>query len=91
MKEYDQSISCFFDINYRYRAEAAQQESASDAKETENAEEDEDEDSATFQEVEKLQNLGINAGDIQKLKSGVSTRFFSLALTPRRDVSQLKV
>jgi hypothetical protein len=50
------------------RAEAAQDQAA----ETEaDKEEEGDEDSVSFQEIDKLQNFGINAGDIQKLKGGV--------------------
>jgi hypothetical protein len=48
------------------RAEATQEQAAGNE-----ADSDEEEESTTFQEIDKLQNQGINAGDIQKLKTGV--------------------
>lgn len=62
----------------RYRAEAAAQTAQDEDKTTE---EDDDEEVVSFNEIDKLQNLGINAGDIQKLKTGVLTPTCLLKLT----------
>ncbi len=60
-------------LTYAYflRAEAAQEQDAEKTTDETNEGGEEGEEEAFFQEVEKLQNLGINAGDIQKLKTGV--------------------
>lgn len=51
------------------RAEAVAETTTDDTEDKE--EEGDDEEPSTFQEIDKLQNLGINVADIQKLKTGV--------------------
>ena len=72
LKEY---VSSSFHASCRllivsYRAEAAQDQTP-DKEGEKDADEEAEEEPTSFQEIDKLQNLGINAGDIQKLKTGV--------------------
>jgi hypothetical protein len=48
---------------------------------TEETNEEETEEVASYVEIEKLQELGVNAGDINKLKAGVLSFSTSFALT----------